>query len=70
MRANVGDQLVVRSQKIGKSDRNGRIIEVRGPDGAPPYVVEWSDDGRIGTFFPGPDALVQPAGERRPDEGR
>lgn len=33
------------------------ITEVRGPDGAPPYIVAF-DDGHTGIVFPGPDAVV------------
>lgn len=29
-------------------DRDGEILEVRGDDGRPPYIVGWSDDGRVG----------------------
>jgi hypothetical protein len=32
---------------------------VHGADGAPPYVVRWSDSGRESLVFPGPDAYVQ-----------
>ena len=34
------------------------IIEVRGADGEPPYVVRHSD-GREGLVFPGADATVE-----------
>lgn len=60
MRANVGDRIVVRCTHVGEIDREGEIVAVRGGDGAPPYVVRWSDDGHEGLFFPGPDAQVHP----------
>jgi hypothetical protein len=47
MRAKVGDKIVV----------SGHHVEVRGADGAPPYVVKWSD-GHEGLYFPGSDASV------------
>ena len=61
MHANVGDRLVVEGRTVGAQRREGEVLEVRGPDGAPPYVVRWSD-GHEGLSFPGPDAHVVPAG--------
>jgi hypothetical protein len=57
MQAKVGDHLVVDSNKVGSPRREGEIVEVRGADGSPPYVVRW-DDGHEGMAFPGPDAYV------------
>ncbi len=58
MRATAGDRIVVRSRHQGETDRVGDVLEVRGEDGAPPYLVRWSDDGHTGLFFPGADAFV------------
>ncbi len=44
---------------MGEPDRHAEILEVRGSDGRPPYLVRWSDDGHVGLIFPGPDAIVQ-----------
>ncbi|WP_432476683.1 DUF1918 domain-containing protein [Nocardioides sp. GXQ0305] len=57
MQATVGDRLVVESNKVGSPRREGEIIEVRGPDGEPPYLVRWSD-GHEGLSYPGPDAHI------------
>jgi hypothetical protein len=38
----------------------GDVVEVRGPDGQPPYLVRF-DDGRERLVYPGPDCEVQPA---------
>lgn len=59
MQAHVGDHLVVEGRNVGNARRDGEVIEVRGEDGAPPYVVRWSD-GHEGLTFPGPDAHVVP----------
>jgi hypothetical protein len=59
MRARRGDRIVLAGEQVGHPVRDGEIIEVRGADGAPPYVVRWSD-GHEATLFPGPDAVVQP----------
>lgn len=59
MQAKVGDHLVVESNRDSSHRRVGEILEVRGGDGAPPYLVRW-DDGHEGITFPGPDAFVKP----------
>ena len=56
-----GDRLLVQGNHAGDPLRDGEIIAVRGDDGAPPYLVRWSD-GHEGLSFPGPDAHVTPAG--------
>jgi hypothetical protein len=58
MRAEVGDRLHVHSRTVGSPDETSEIIEVRGQDGAPPYLVRHSD-GREGLVFPGSDATVE-----------
>ena len=64
MQAEVGDLLVVEGRTTNMSRREGEIIEVQGRDGAPPYVVKWSD-GHQGLSYPGADAHVIPAQRRR-----
>jgi hypothetical protein len=59
VQAHVGDRLVVEGRTVDIKRRDGEVIEVRGQDGAPPYVVRWSD-GHEGLTFPGPDAHVVP----------
>jgi hypothetical protein len=59
MRASAGDRLVIRPTHLDEPARDGRILEVHGSDGAPPYLVEWSEDGHVSLFFPGPDAQVE-----------
>ncbi|MEU0873276.1 DUF1918 domain-containing protein [Nocardia brasiliensis] len=60
MMAKVGDRLLVHGHLVGRGDRQGEIIEVRGPEGSPPYLVRYSD-GRESLVYPGPDAIVEPA---------
>jgi hypothetical protein len=63
MKAEPGDKLVIRGHAIGTKERHATIIEVRGADGAPPYLVRWDDDlsdqPHDHLFFPGPDADVE-----------
>jgi hypothetical protein len=61
--AAVGDRLVIRGHRVGEPERDAEIIEVRGPDGTPPFVVRWDDDGHESLMFPGTDAYVQHFGE-------
>lgn len=57
MQATVGDRLHVHGRIVGNSDQEAEIIEVRGPDGGPPYLVRYAD-GHEGLIFPGPDCVV------------
>ena len=59
MRASVGDRVIVRGHHIGEPDRDGEVLEVRGANGGPPFVVRWEDTGHTALFFPGPDVMVQ-----------
>ncbi|SES70985.1 DUF1918 domain-containing protein [Geodermatophilus poikilotrophus] len=52
MQARVGDRIVVRSTHQGEAERTGRVLEVRGESGGPPYVVRWDPDGHTGVFHP------------------
>jgi hypothetical protein len=59
MQASVGDRIVIHGHRYGESDRDCEVLEVRGPEGAPPYVVRWGENGHETFFFPGRDASVQ-----------
>ncbi|HSV67425.1 MAG TPA: DUF1918 domain-containing protein [Mycobacteriales bacterium] len=60
MRAVVGNRLHVHGHVVGERDRLGEIVDVRGEDGGPPYLVRF-DDGHESLIFPGPDALIESA---------
>ena len=64
MRAEVGDEIVVRGRHVGDEDRKGVTIEVHGEGGAPPYLVRW-DNGHDSVFMPSSDTVV----EHRPAQG-
>ena len=51
MKAVVGDLLRIKGHHIGEADRDAEILEVRGEDGAPPFLVRW-EDGHVGLMFP------------------
>ncbi len=63
MRAEIGDELIVRGRHVGDEDREGTILEIHGVNGAPPYVVRWRD-GHESVFVPSSDTVVEhrPAG--------
>ncbi len=58
MRADVGDELVVRGRHVGDEDRKGVIVEVHGDHGGPPYLIRW-EDGHQSVFVPSSDTLVE-----------
>ncbi|HEY0559888.1 MAG: putative DNA-binding protein [Mycobacterium sp.] len=58
MRAVAGDRIVVRSRHQGEPERAGEVIEVHGTDGAPPYLVRWTQDGHTSLVFPSCDAHI------------
>lgn len=58
MRATIGDRLCLPGRTIDRPDRLGRVVEVRGPDGQPPFLVRF-DDGHEGLLYPGPDCEVR-----------
>jgi hypothetical protein len=60
MIAKAGDRIVIRGHHIGEPDRDCEVLEVRGSEGGPPYLVRWEDSGHETLFFPGPDAFVHP----------
>ena len=43
MHAAVGERLVIHGKQVGQTDRHGEILEVRGADGGPPYLVRFDD---------------------------
>lgn len=59
MKASVGDQLLILSNELQRPIRDAEILEVHGENGAPPYLVRWSDTGRTTLVFPGSDARVR-----------
>lgn len=58
MKAAKGDQLLVKGHHVGDHDRRGVVLEVRGENGGPPYLVRWDDTGHETLFFPGSDCQV------------
>lgn len=59
MKAKKGDRLIVEGHTDSEHRRQADVLEVRGADGAPPYLVRWTD-GHEGLVYPGTDARVIP----------
>ena len=62
MNANPGDRIVIRGRHTGQPERACQVLEVRGEEGGPPYLVRWDDSGHETLFFPGTDATVEHTG--------
>lgn len=60
MHAEIGDRLVVEGPRAEVHRREAVVLEARGADGGPPYLVRWAD-GHESLLFPGPDAHIVPA---------
>lgn len=60
MKAHVGDRLVLAGAHVGDARRIGIILDVREPDGSPPYRVRWLADGHEALIYPGSDAHIEP----------
>jgi len=58
MKAQVGDELVVKGLRVGDHDRKEVIIEVHGENGGPPYLVRWGD-GHESSFYPSAGTVAE-----------
>jgi hypothetical protein len=64
-RGEVGDRLIVESERVGASPREGEILEVLGSGDVVHYLVSW-EDGHKSTFFPsvGSSTIIRRARKR------
>ena len=58
MKADKGDRIILAASHTDEPTRDGEILEVRGPDGQPPYLVRWTD-GHTGLMYPGPGSVLR-----------
>lgn len=58
MQAAVGEKILIHGRTVGAPEQEAEIIEVRGDDGTPPYVVRFGD-GHEKLIYPGPDAEIE-----------
>ena len=57
MQAAVGERLLIHGNKVGATEVSAEILEVRGSNGEPPYLVRFPD-GHESLLFPGSDCIV------------
>ena len=62
--ASPGDRLVLVPHHLGGQRRDAEVLEARGDDGGPPFLVRWEDSGRVSLLFPGADAHVERTARR------
>jgi len=58
MRAAVGDRLHFQSKVVGRREHTAVVIEARGEDGGPPYLVR-HDDGHESLVYPEADVWIE-----------
>jgi hypothetical protein len=58
MKADKGDRIILAASHTDEPTRDGEILEVRGPDDEPPYLVRWTD-GHTGLMYPGPGSVLR-----------
>lgn len=58
MQAAAGDRILVHGRTVGSGEQHGEIVEVRGEDGTPPYLVRF-EDGHESLMYPGADCEVE-----------
>jgi Domain of unknown function (DUF1918) len=61
MHATVGDRVHIKGRNVGMQEHVGEILEVRGPEGEPPYLVRYVD-GHESLVYPGPDCIIEQRG--------
>jgi Domain of unknown function (DUF1876)/Domain of unknown function (DUF1918) len=58
MKAQQGDHIILAARHTDEPTRDGEVLEVRGANGEPPYLVRWSD-GHTGLMYPGPGSVLR-----------
>jgi len=62
MKAHQGDRIILAASHTDEPTRDGEVLEVRGANGDPPYLVRWAD-GHTGLMYPGPGSVLRIEGE-------
>src|SRR5450759_4266869 len=58
MKAHQGDHIILAASHVDEPTRAGVVLEVRGKDGGPPFLVRWAD-GHTGLMYPGPGSVLR-----------
>lgn len=59
MTTQIGDEIMIMSQKLHQLVREGEIRGVSDDPGGVVYLVRWSDTGQESTLRPGPDVVIK-----------
>jgi hypothetical protein len=54
----VGDRIHFEGKVVGMHEHTAEVIEVRGKDGAPPYLVR-HENGHEAVVYPGADVWIE-----------
>jgi hypothetical protein len=65
MKAHQGDRIILAASHTDQPTRDGEVLEVKGANGEPPYLVRWAD-GHTGLMYPGPGSVLRVEGEHEP----
>ena len=60
MDANVGDHIIIESNKVGGARRGGEVLDVLHGASGDHFRVRW-EDGHESIMYPSSDATVEPA---------
>ena len=58
MRPVSGDLLILKDVETGATVREGRILDVRGDEPEPSYIIQWSDTGDVEMYIADERAFV------------
>jgi hypothetical protein len=58
MKAHQGDRIILAARHTDEPTRDGEVLEVRGANGEPPYLVRWAD-GHTGLMYPGAGSVLR-----------
>jgi hypothetical protein len=67
MKAHQGDHIILAASHVDDPTREGVVLEVRGKDGAPPFLVRWAD-GHTGLIYPGPGSVLRVLAEHEQEQ--
>jgi hypothetical protein len=58
MRPVSGDLLILKDVKTGESLRDGQVLDVRGDEPMPNYIIRWSDTGNVELYLADEGAFI------------
>ena len=68
MQAVAGDRLHFQSRTVGVAEHTAVILEIRGADGGPPYLIR-HENGHQAVVYPGVDAWIEHPADEGTNDG-